>query len=372
MRSKKEPLKSINVLQVVNSLDIGGLEKVVINLVNYQNNNNIKVSIVCLEEKGALESFVNQKTNIFQLDKNNVSYGILLRKLIEIIRKNKIKVLHCHNYAPLFFGVIANIFLLGKLKIVYTEHNQVYSISKKHYHIFKCLLKFADQIVCVSKDLQNYFYQKKLCKNCIVVWNGIPFPDIELQKIEEIRKIYHPNENDFIVGTAVVMSKQKGLFYLVQAAKNIVNKYTGIKFLMVGDGPLKNDLESEVKKLGIQTNFYFPGYKKDVQNYLRVMDTFLLPSLWEGLSIVLLEANALGLPIITTDVGGNREIINNEVNGLLIPAQNPEALEHAIEKMYLHKELRNKLAENAENVYKEKFTVQSMVQHYNNIYESLI
>lgn len=360
---------TLNVLQLVNSLDIGGLEKVVIYLVNNNHNDKVKLSIACLEKKGSMASFVNPGTDIFELDKNNSVYISLIFRLLKIVKKNKIHILHCHNYAPLFFGIIIKTLLFGKLKIVFTEHNQVYSISEKHYKIFKRLLKKVDKIVCVSKALMDYFEKNQLGSSQ-VIWNGIPFPSVEEDKAKALNNEFHKNVNDFLVGTAVVMSEQKGLAYLIEASKKIIADYPHIKFLMIGDGPLKNDLEKMVDDYNLKENYYFVGYRKDVANYLKILNLFVLPSLWEGFSIVLLEANALGLPIICTDVGGNKEIIQNGHNGFLVPARDVKALEDSIEKLYAQNELRLKMQTTAARYFQEKFTVETMVDKYNKIFLS--
>lgn len=364
---------SLNILQVVNSLAIGGLEKVAINIVNNQTiSGKVNFSIACLEQKGALASFVKPSVDIFELDKNSKSYLKLIREFAQIVKKNKIDIIHCHNYAPLLFSVLVKFLLLGKVKVIYTEHNQIYSISDKHYKRFRHLLKFADTIVTVSKNLQTHFLEEKLGKKSTVIWNGITAPKFDPQEVARINKQYRNNRADFIIGTAVVMSEQKGLKYLVEAAKHIIDKYPEIKFMLIGDGPLKTDLEHQVRGLNLENNFYFPGYKKDIPNYIKTMDIFIMPSLWEGFSIALLEANALGIPIITTDVGGNSEIIKNEINGLLVPAKNPDALAKAVISLFLDRTLREQFTENGKKLFKENFEVSKMVKNYNDTYYKLM
>lgn len=364
---------NINILQVVNSLDIGGLEKVAINLVNNQPKPGIiNFSILCLEQKGALADFVRSPVEIFELKKNNISYLKLIYKFTRIVRKMKIDIIHCHNYAPLFFSVLVKIINFGKTKVIYTEHNQIYSISPKHYRRFRYLLKFVDIIVTVSKDLQTTFIKDNLGKKSTVIWNGISDPKFDLQEVNRINLQFRKEETDFIICTAVVMSEQKGLKYLVEASETIISKYPNIKFLLIGDGPLRTELENQVRTTRLEDNFYFPGYKKDIPNYLKVADIFIMPSLWEGFSIALLEATALELPIITTDVGGNSEIVRNGINGLLVPSKDPEALSSAISKLYQDKKLREKFAKNGRELFYDHFTVSKMVENYYKAYSRLV
>lgn len=370
MRKSNERIK---VLQVVNSLDIGGLEKVVLNLIKENaTSEKIEMCLLCLEERGALHAELPPGIKHFQMHKTRVRQLYLIYKFYSIILKEKISVIHAHNYAPLFFSVIVKIFLLGRVKIIYTEHNQIYNISRKHYRRFPYLLKFVDEIITVSKNLQEYFNEHKLGKNSTVIWNGIRMPLYNERRVKELSSQYRSSNDDFLIGTAVVMSKQKGLTYLIEAAKNIVKKNSNIKFVLIGDGPLKREHEKQVHKLGLSDNFIFPGYQKDIPNHLKSLDLFIMPSLWEGFSIALLEANALGIPIITTDVGGNSEIIKNETNGLLVPAENPEALVKGIMTLFLDKSLREQFAENGQKLFKKNFEVKKMVEKYNDTYRKLM
>ena len=357
---------------MANSLEIGGLEKVVLNLLNNEDQTEkIKMAVVCLEENGALDDCVKEGTPHYHLHKTKVSRLGLIFRFAQIVKKEKIDIIHCHNFAPLLFSVLVKLLLLGRVKVIYTEHNQIYSISQKHYKIFRHLLKFANRIVTVSKDLQQHFLKEKLGKKSTVIWNGIPAPQFDEAEVERISKHYRKNDSDFLIGTAVVMSKQKGLKYLVKAAKEIVAKYPQIKFVLIGDGPLREGLEQQVAELGLKDNFIFPGYQKDIPNHLKALDVFILPSLWEGFSIALIEALALGLPIITTDVGGNGELVKHNSTGLLIPSENPRAIKEAVFKMYRDKELRQKFAENGKAYYEKYCTVHTMVENYNELYLNL-
>lgn len=365
--------RRIRVLQVANSLEIGGLEKVVLNILNVQQPAQLcEIGVVCLEEKGALDDCVPEEAMHIHLHKTHVSRQKLVRNFANIVRKEKIDIIHCHNYAPLLFSVLVKIALLGRVKIVYTEHNQIYSIAPRHYKIFRYLLKFTDEIVTVSEDLQKYFMAEKLGKKSTVIWNGIPEPQVNKEEVRRLGALYRKNENDFLVGTAVVMSEQKGLKYLVEAARKVVREVPQIKFLLIGDGPKRKELEQQVAEYGLSENIIFPGYQKEIHNHLKTLDIFVLSSLWEGFSIALLEALALELPIVATDVGGNSEIVNNNVTGMLVPSKDPPALKKALLTLYGDQNLRQTFARNGREHFVKNCTVLTMVEKYHRLYERLM
>lgn len=373
MAAETEEKRRIRVLQVANSLEIGGLEKVVLNILNVQLPDQLcEIGVACLEDEGALDDFVREGIAHIHLHKTHITRSRLIRNLANIVRKEKIDIIHCHNYAPLLFSVLVKILLLGRVKIVYTEHNQIYSISSKHYRIFRYLLKFADEIVTVSEDLQKYFLKEKLGKKSTVIWNGIPEPQVNKDEVQRLSALYRKNENDFLVGTAVVMSEQKGLKFLVEAAGKVVREVPQIKFLLIGDGPLRKELEQQVAENGLSENIIFPGYQKEVHNHLKTLDVFVLSSLWEGFSIALIEALALELPIVATDVGGNGEIVNNMVTGMLVPAKDPQALKKALLTLYDDQNLRQTFAQNGRKHFDENCTVLTMVEKYHRLYKRLM
>ena len=363
----------MKVLQLVNSLNIGGLERVVIHLVkNHSDLKQVDYSIACLEEKGILAHEIEGQVKIYELGKLSYSYFHLIRELIRIILKEKIEIIHCHNYAPLLFSVIVKILLLGKIKVLYTEHNQIYRIDKRHLYMFRILIKMVDKQIAVSHDLRKYFIRTGISKRFEVVWNGIPAPQVNKNRVTQIKNELNIKPDKFIIGTAVVMSEQKGISYLIEAARLLVPKYEQFHFLLVGDGPLRKTIEEKIKYEELSDYFTLPGYRSDAVNYLMNMDLFVLPSLWEGFSIVLLECNALGLPIVATQVGGNAEIIHHQENGILVPAKNPRALAEAIEKVYLDASLRNTLKKNAKMMFLKYFTIEKMVTQYLQKYTELL
>lgn len=164
----------------------------------------------------------------------------------------------------------------------------------------------------------------------------------------------------------------KGQRYLLEALAKITVFLPDIRCLLVGDGPLKNELERLAKKLGISQNCIFTGRRTDIPEILSFLDILVLPSLSEGFPIILLEAMAIGCPIVSTDVGGVKELIENERTGLLIPPRNSQALAEAIRELLQNKEKTKFLSSSAQTKVREKFSLRHMIDETESIYEQLI
>ena len=139
--------------------------------------------------------------------------------------------------------------------------------------------------------------------------------------------------------------------------------------LIIGDGEIRSNLEKLVKQLDISDKVIFTGFQVNPVDYLQLMDIFLLPSLSEGTAMTLLEAMSLSKPCIVTDVGGNPEIIEDKVNGLVTPSDDENMLAAACDLLLKESKLRKKLGDAGRAQFEERFTVQNMLKNYQKIYQ---
>jgi len=153
--------------------------------------------------------------------------------------------------------------------------------------------------------------------------------------------------------------------------KNIKDKFKTLKLLIVGDGPLKEDLKQETQRLGISNDVIFTGYRTDIPQLLSVMDIFVLPSLTEGLPMVLLEAMASRKPIIATNVGAIPKVINKD-NGLLVEPKDVTALQRAIEILLNDKGIKQKFASSSYETVMVKFSSEQMCSKYYELYKEVM
>ena len=369
--------KKLKICQVVNNLDAGGLEKVAISLHNGTKHQSF---LICLDKYGELYSQVeNNKANhlILNKPKNNIFSKFPILNLVRFrrfISSNRIDIIHAHNWAALIYSVTATKGMIRKPKIVFSEHNQINRTTDNEKAKFLNFLQQADARLMVSKNLQMIY--KKTYGNHVstsVMYNGIDGARFNINKIGSPAKseLLPVNDDDFVIGTAVVLSEQKGLKYFIDAAAKVCSTYPNIKFVIAGDGPLRGQLEEQAVQLSLQDNLFFLGYQSEIPKIVSCYDIYLMTSLWEGLPLSLIEALALGKPVIATDVGGNAEVIQQGENGFIVEPQNVSAIRDAIFTLYEDKSkldiYRNK------NVlrFTEEFSLDKMLTAHDDLYQQL-
>lgn len=177
-------------------------------------------------------------------------------------------------------------------------------------------------------------------------------------------------DNEIIIGYVGRLFPAKGLTYLFSALKEIQDKHSNIALLIVGDGAQRKDLEIMAKNLKIKT--IFAGWQHDIAPFYSLMDIFVLPSLFEGLPNVVLEAMAMKKAIIATNVGGNPELVENGRNGFLVPPKNVESLADSIKTLIVNDDLRVKMGSESRDIVKEKFNWDVVIPKIEKVYTEVL
>jgi glycosyltransferase involved in cell wall biosynthesis len=198
-----------------------------------------------------------------------------------------------------------------------------------------------------------------------VIKNGISFDN--LLKMPVGRKSPVP------LGTIARLTRQKGLIHLIDAMVILGAAFEiEPELIIVGDGPLRRKLEEEVFKYGISHRVKFEGSIENTVPYYKKFGTFILPSMWEGLPLVLLEAMAAGLPIISTNTSGVLDVIEDEKDGLVVEKGNAEALALEIKRLMDEPELAKSIAENARKKVVKEYSVEKFAKATADLYKKLI
>jgi len=361
---------------VVNSLAVGGLEKVVISLLRHLDRNAFEPSLICLDGPGKLFDQVelpSDKTLV--LDKSGArSFGpvrfdpSMLVRIRAFLRRNRVDIVHAHNTAPLIYAGIGSKLGRHRPVFVYSEHNQIYSASPSARRKFAYYVRLAHHVVAVSEDLQRTLTREVGVRMPVrVIHNGIDGSRYKFEPDPEMRSRLGAVDDTFLVGTAVVLSKQKGITYLLQAAERVVREEPRVRFAIAGDGPLREELVREAEERGLGDSVTFLGYRSDIPQLLSAFDLYVLPSLWEGLPLALLEAMAVGKPALATRVGGNPEVIEHGVNGYIVEPRDVGALADSV----LEAARDPELAERVKRVNREKFERQFSVEAMTRAHEAL-
>ena len=281
--------------------------------------------------------------------------------------KKKVKLIHSNtSRATLYAGPVAKILgipLVWHVRIPHPDNL-----------LDRILVPFCSRIVAVSRCVKRRFGEFKKIK-VKIVYNGVDTKKFSPGLAEDdVRKKFQINSKDIVIGAVGRLSPEKGLEYLISAIRDVVNVYPRTKVLVVGNGDdrYRLSLQAKVKDLELSSHIIFAGFYEDMPQILRCMDIFSLPSLSEGFNRSLLEAMACGLPVVATSVGGNIEIVQNGVNGLLVPPGNPEALASAVTELLKDKEKARKMGLEGQRLVEENFSMEKNVEKIERLYLQIL
>lgn len=233
--------------------------------------------------------------------------------------------------------------------------------------------RWCDRIVTVSSFHRSWALRARIGApgQVIDIPNGLP-PGraVASRSRDDVRAEIGVTDHFVIISTGR-LAEQKGLEYLIRAIPLVVDTLP-ITVLLAGDGELHSDLKRLVSDLGLDERVRFLGFRSDIGDLLAASDVVVLPSLWEGLSISLLEAMAAGKPTITTSIGSNIEVTNNGEVACLVPPQDPVALANALQTLADDPEMREALGVRARRRQMEHYTMERMSDSYLDLYKSLL
>ena len=181
---------------------------------------------------------------------------------------------------------------------------------------------------------------------------------------EKVRRIREELKGKPLIGTAAALTKQKNIPNFIEAAKILIKRYPKAKFVVAGEGRLRKELQSLIERLNLQENFKLLGFKKDIQNYIKAFDIFVLPSDFEGLGSSILIAMLLKIPVVSTNAGGTKEVVINGETGILVPRRNPRELASGIERLLEDEELKNHVVSRGYDYILKNFSVGKMIDAY--------
>jgi glycosyltransferase involved in cell wall biosynthesis len=374
-------MRALRVLEMIDRPFLGGGQVVLLSLAKGLDRERFAVA-VCARDGGPLADEVRRLGLPFHPAnfEKKPSRG-LADDLARILRENKVDILHTH-------GGIAGLFGRWAAKkaetpvVVHTLHG----IHYLHYRnpILRRLSiglerrssKFTDTLVCVSEADRAQALKLRLADETKIrlISNGVEgylvpeTPDGERRLLElRIRLRLEPP----VVGTVARLHRQKGVVYFLRAAAAIRRSHPAAKIVVVGGGPLETKFRKMLRKGRFGRSVVLFGERTDAAEILTLFDIFVLPSLWEGLPLALVEAAAAGKSIVATDIDGVREVIRDGETGLLVPPKNPGALAAAVGRLLDDRTLAQRLAARALAEIPSRFTLDRMVSEYAALYLEL-
>lgn len=367
----------MKILHVVHGLARGGLENGVVNLLNGLPPNEFAQAVCCLDVRGEMVDRVRRDVPIHFLarQRNDLKLPLRLKQVIDDWQPD---VVHCRNWNT-WLDAYAGHRLAGgrRRKLVWSFHGFADrdEFPWRRRVVSRLLAARTDRLAAVCQDAARRFADKAgiSASRFAVLYNGVdtrrfcPAADRARERAE-----LGIDPDTLLIVTVANFSPVKDHKGLLDALARLSPGAPKLRFLFLGEGPLRAALEAQVRALGLDDRVAMPGSSDRVARYLAVADFCILPSRLEGMSNAILEAMACGLPVIARAVGGNPELVVDGHTGLLCPADDVPALAEAIGRLIDNPELRRDMAVAARQRAESVFSIEAMMTAYGDFYRSVV
>jgi len=367
----------IRVLHIIDKLSMDGMNPSSIAKLFSEwfprfNQEKFQMLLCCLKAADGSNEFLKKKgISVIYLNKGKYSFSII-NDLKQLILNENISIVHLHGYSSANYGRIA----AKKVGIPVVMHEHAVLKELPHQSLADWLLRNkVDIAIGASEAVKGFLTNGRHVSpnRTRILRYGIDLSRFQNQnhnKFNSIRKKFGISQKQILIGSVTRLYEVKGNQYFIKSAKIISEKFTDARFIIFGDGPLRDELEKLVFDLHLHGVFIFAGFVEDPVMAYNALDIFVLPSLMEGLPLALLEAMACGKPMVITAVGGMKEIVEECKNGILVPPADAEALAESIMQLLSNPNLSQQLADTALKRSSD-FTIEKNVKALEKIYLEL-
>lgn len=369
------------VVHVMHAFDVGGLENGVVNLINHLPRESYRHAVVALTRVTDFRQRVRRDDVVFiALDKPPGHAVSLYPRLYRLFREMRPAIVHTRNLAALEVAVPA--WAAGVPVRLHGEHGRdvgdLDGSSRKYQWVRRLYRPFVSHYVALSRELDRYLVSRVGVPRQRIsqIYNGVDAQRFHAATPRAPIAGCPFDRSDFwLVGTVgrmqAVKDPQNLAHAFIRALAVDPRLRTRLRLVMIGDGPLRAEVESMLTAGGVRDLAWLPGERSDVPEILRGLDAFVLPSLAEGISNTILEAMASGLPVVATDVGGNGELVVAGATGVLVPAANPQALADAIVRQAGDPVAARRAGRAGRERAARIFSLDAMVDSHQRLYDAL-
>lgn len=355
-------------------LHFGGKENGIVNLVNNTDDGIFENYIITFLKGGSLQKMVDpQRCKVVATGRKWGNDSTLPFKVARELRRYDIHSLHTHAWSTLIEG-FAGAKIARTPILIHGEHGTMKDDSLKHKLIQRFIWDRFDRILSVSKVLSDRLadrigYPREKIHTLV---NGVNLDKfVDHSHRGDYKKRIELPEGTPVFGSVGRLVEVKNYPLLLRAAKRVIAQIPQAKLLLVGAGPLYPETKAMIRDLEIGDNTIFLRWRKNIPDYIRAMDVFILPSYSEGMSNTILESMACSRAVVATDVGGNPELVSDRKTGLLVPSDDDEQMAAAIIDLLQNTEKRQAFAAAGRAKVEARFTFRQMIRRYENLYIEL-
>ena len=367
--------KKTKVLWLIKGLGAGGAEQLLAGSIPYLDRDRFdyEVGYLLPWKTDLVSRFEDAGVPIHCLKRKGNIDPMLVPQLVGLFRRRQVDLVHTHSpYAAVASRLASK--LSGVKALVHTEHNMLPSYNPATRVLHRLTTRMGHSVIAVSREVEQSILDTRLFKPKAlrVIPGGIDPNRLKgFATSADVRRELGIPAGHRVVGNVAHLRWQKGHGYLLQAAQRVLRKHPKTIFVIVGREKVpgyQKELEDQARELGIDDRVIFTGFQADPLRIVANFDVFLMSSIHEGLPIALLEAMALEKPPVVTAVGGIPEVIEDGDDGLLVEPKNPTALAEQVSRLLADDGLRQRIAKRAHAKATQRFSIQRMVEHTEQVY----
>lgn len=368
----------MNLVHLLASPFVGGPEKQVLGLANHLPGD-FRQTFLSFPEQGKAEPFLRAARSLGfpaePLHHNTPQFRQAVAEVAHHLREVRADLLTCHGYKPDIVGWLAA--RQARVPVLSVSHGWTGATwkVKAYENLDRLVLRWMDRVVCVSQAQADRVRRAFVPDPKVVVIRNAISGEAFAEPREEYRRRLlelFPTPPEYIVGAAGRLSPEKGFDQLVLAVSQVLKKFPAIGCVHFGDGPTRPEVVRLIRDHGLERRFILAGFHADVARYLPFLDLCVLPSFTEGLPVVVLEAFAAGVPVVATAVGGTPEVVQDGINGFLVPPRDPAALAHRIDELLPDAPRRREMGRLGKRRVLEEFTFDAQARRYLHLFREVL
>jgi glycosyltransferase involved in cell wall biosynthesis len=362
----------VNVMHVIEDLENGGAERVLVTLVSGLDPRRFRPVVCCLTKKGRMAAELEGRgIPVVTMNKRPKIDLAMLFRLRQIMREQKIAIAHTHVFTANFWGRLAAI--LAGVPVLITHEHSTFTVENRYRRwIESVLIRRTHRMIAVSENLRHRLLNKGgFSPDAVMtIHNGLRLHSARLNEArrEQLRQELGLQKFDHVIGTVGRFEPRKNYPLLLEAMTMVLQRHPAAALLMIGAGPEEKKLQQQARDAGMAPQVIFTGYRSDISELLGLMSTFCLSSTTEGISMAILEALLAGVPVVATQVGGNPEIIPDRAYGILVPSGDAAALAEALAETLVDREAAKQMAARGQIRVRELFSERHMIERIEQLY----
>lgn len=367
--------RKIKILHVIDSLGIGGMERVVIDVANGLDSARFEQVVCCISRRGETAEELRGEVRCIDLGKGDQADRLMPLKLARLIRRERPDIVHSQSWSGVDAALA--ILLTPGVKLVHSEHGRNYHDLRGQTLLRRLarrgVYQRADTVFAISGEVREFYCRQTNfpIERMQVIPNGINVRRIDDADARGVREELGIAPEDFVVGTVARLDPNKDTMTLLKAFAAIPQS-TKLKLLIVGDGEERSRLEEFVNSAKVNRSVIFAGLRRDTPRLLKAMNVFALSSLSEGMPLTVLEAMAARLPVVATAVGALPEMVEEGKTGFLVSAGDVEAMSAKLGRLAADRRLAKSFGEEARRKVERKFSLDQMLRRYAELYFSML